>query len=195
MKHLEGVSRLLLASASPRRRQLLAGLDVETVIVNLRDVDESYPEDMLAEDVALYVATKKRDAYDVSELAGGDVLVTADTVVIEGAEVMGKPSSREDAIDMLRRLSGNVHRVVTGVTLSSKENTVGFSAVTEVKFAALDDSEIEYYVDHYRPFDKAGAYGIQEWIGFIGIEGINGCYYNVMGLPLHELYRNLKTFF
>lgn len=195
MRHLDGVNRLLLASASPRRRQLLAGLDVETVIVSLKDVDESYPEDMPAEDVALYVATKKRDAYNVSELAEGDVLVTADTVVIEGAEVMGKPSSREDAIGMLRRLSGNVHRVVTGVTLSSKENTVGFSAVTEVKFAALDDSEIEYYVDHYRPFDKAGAYGIQEWIGFIGIEGINGCYYNVMGLPLHELYRNLKTFF
>ncbi len=188
------VEKLLLASASPRRRQLLSSLDIETSIVRLKDVDESYPSTLPAEEVALYVAEKKRRAYDVSQLAPGEVLVTADTVVVLDGKVLGKPSSPDDAVAMLSMLSGRVHKVVTGVTLSSSQHHIGFSSVTEVKFSELNNEEIDHYVEHYRPFDKAGAYGIQEWIGYIGIEWIKGCYYNVMGLPLHDLYKYLKEF-
>lgn len=188
------IRRLLLASASPRRRQLLSFLDMDTEIVRLKNVDESYPSDLPAEQVAAYVAAKKRDAYDRSKLASDEILITADTIVVKDGRVLGKPDSHESAIGMLRDLSGDIHRVVTGVTLSSADITREFSTVTDVKFADLDDDEIRRYVDIYRPYDKAGAYGIQEWIGFIGVEWIRGCYYNVMGLPLHDLYRNLKTF-
>lgn len=184
--------RLLLASASPRRRELLASLDADTEIVSLRDVDESYPAGLASELVPQYIACKKRDAYDCTSLAEGEVLVTADTVVISEGEVQGKPDDAADAKDMLRQLSGKIHKVVTGVTLTDNRKTVAFSTTTYVRFATLSDSEISYYVDRYLPLDKAGAYGIQEWIGYIGIEGIEGCYYNVMGLPLHDLYTHLK---
>ncbi len=184
--------RLLLASASPRRRELLASLDADTRIVKLHDVDESYPADLSAECVPQYIAKKKRDSYDIANLAPDEVLVTADTVVILDGEVLGKPQDEEEARQMLAKMSGKTHKVVTGVTLSTCDRSFAFSDVTLVKFAKLSPSEIDYYVNRYHPLDKAGAYGIQEWIGYIGIEGIDGCYYNVMGLPLNKLYQHLK---
>ncbi|MBD5213963.1 MAG: septum formation protein Maf [Bacteroidales bacterium] len=184
--------KLLLASASPRRRELLSKLDADTEIVKLHDVDESYPDDLAPEKVSEYIATLKRDAYDRSMLGDGEVLVTADTVVILDGKVLGKPHSEEEAREMLAMMSGRRHKVVTGVTLTSRDRSVVFSDETLVKFAELTSAEIDYYVERYRPLDKAGAYGIQEWIGYIGIEGIVGCYYNVMGLPLNKLYQHLR---
>lgn len=185
--------RLLLASASPRRRELLSGLDIETVIVPLKDIDESYPAELDALDVAEFVACKKRDGYDRSSLAPGDVLVTADTVVVLDGEVLGKPRDEAHARRMLEAMSGKTHVVVTGVALSTATQSVSFSTHTKVTFSPLSHSEIEHYISRYRPMDKAGAYGIQEWIGYIGISSIEGCYYNVMGLPLHDLYRHLAS--
>lgn len=186
--------RLLLASASPRRRELLSSLDSDVEIVRLKEVDESYPKSLPALEVAHYVACLKRDAYDTSRLNDNDILVTADTVVVLDGKVLGKPHDEEDARNMLRDMSGKTHTVVTGVTLSSNTKSVSFATQTEVTFDNLTDEQIDYYVDKYSPMDKAGAYGIQEWIGYIGISGINGCYYNVMGLPLHDLYSHLLQF-
>ena len=186
--------RLLLASASPRRRELLSSLDSDVEIVTLKEVDESYPTSLPALEVAHYVACLKRDAYNTSQLADNEIFVTADTVVVLDGKVLGKPHSTAEAYSMLRDMSGKTHTVVTGVTLSSNTKTVSFATTTEVTFDNLTDDQINYYIDKYAPMDKAGAYGIQEWIGYIGIKGINGCYYNVMGLPLHDLYQNLLQF-
>lgn len=183
--------RLLLASGSPRRRALLSELDAETVIVALHDVDESYPDSLEAEEVAEYVAKKKRDSYDLETLADRDVLVTADTVVVLDGKVLGKPRDVQEAKRMLKEMSGKTHTVVSGVTLSTRDRSISFSTRTRVTFDSLSDEMIEYYVERYHPLDKAGAYGIQEWIGYVGISGIDGCYYNVMGLPLHDLFRHL----
>ncbi|MDE7473911.1 MAG: Maf-like protein [Muribaculaceae bacterium] len=186
--------RLLLASASPRRRELLSSLDSDVEIVKLKEVDENYPASLPALEVAHYVACLKRDAYKTSQLADNEILVTADTVVVLDGKVLGKPHSTAEAYSMLRDMSGKTHTVVTGVTLSSNTKTVSFATTTEVTFDNLTDDQINYYIDKYAPMDKAGAYGIQEWIGYIGIKGINGCYYNVMGLPLHDLYQHLLQF-
>lgn len=183
---------LLLASGSPRRRELLASLDAEMSIVELHDVDESYPATLEATRVPEYIAAKKRDAYDRSLLADDDVLITADTVVILGDKVLGKPHDEKDAAEILHELSGKTHTVVTGVSLTTNRSSIVFSTHTNVTFDTLTDEQISYYVNRYHPLDKAGAYGIQEWIGYIGIKGIDGCYYNVMGLPLHDLYANLS---
>lgn len=187
---IEG-KKLLLASASPRRRELLAALDTDVQIIQPANVDETYPSTLTAEQVPEYIARLKRDACDTTLLRDDEVLVTADTVVILDGEVLGKPHSREDAIKMLGMMSGKCHKVITGVTLTTSKNSISFSTETLVYFDSLTDRQIEYYVDRYKPLDKAGAYGIQEWIGYIGISRIEGCYYNVMGLPLHDLYRNL----
>lgn len=184
---------LLLASGSPRRRELLASLDTDIHIVKLHDVDESYPDTLKAEQVAEYIACKKRDAYDTSLLNDNDVLVTADTVVILDGKVLGKPHDAIEAAEMLRAMSGKTHTVVTGVALTTRSTSVSFSTRTLVTFDNLTNVQINYYIERYKPFDKAGAYGIQEWIGYIGIKGIDGCYYNVMGLPLHDLYSKLST--
>ena len=189
---LPGVKRLLLASASPRRRELLGSLGFDVEIVRLKDVDESYPLDLPPEEVSPYISRKKALAYG-HDFAHGDVLVTADTVVINNGRVLGKPADAAEAADMLAALSGHTHRVVTGVTLTTPRETVTFSETTEVDFAALSADEIDFYVENYSPLDKAGAYGIQEWIGYIGITGIRGDYYNVMGLPLRHLYEALKA--
>ncbi len=186
--------RLLLASASPRRRELLSALDSDVEIVKLHDVDEHYPVTLPALEVAHYVACLKRDAYDTSNLTDNEILVTADTVVVLDGRVLGKPQSVNEARQMLRDMSGKTHIVVSGVTLSSNAKTVSFATNTEVTFDNLTDEQIDYYIEKYAPMDKAGAYGIQEWIGYIGISGIKGCYYNVMGLPLHDLYRHLLQF-
>lgn len=185
--------KIYLASASPRRRQLLQELDIDIQLIEPRDIDETFPENLKAEDVAEFISREKAAAYfDV--IMPGQIIITADTVVICDGEVLGKPHGGEKAAaDMLRKLSGKTHLVVTGVSILQSSGITSFSTTTEVHFDNLTDSEIDYYVTKYAPFDKAGAYGIQEWIGYIGIKGINGCYYNVMGLPLHDLYRYLSS--
>ena len=184
---------VLLASNSPRRRQLLSDLGVTFRSVALSDIDESYPSDTPALDVAIVVARKKAEAYN-SLISSNQLIITADTVVICDGIVLGKPADIADACRMLRMLSGKTHHVVTGVTVSTASRTEAFKAVTEVDFAPLSDDEIRFYTHNYRPLDKAGAYGIQEWIGCAGISGIRGSFYNVMGLPLHRLYTVLATF-
>ncbi len=185
--------RLVLGSQSPRRQSLLAGFELPFEVRVLPDIDESYPDTVKPEDVAEYVACKKAECY-LPQLADDELLITADTIVWNFDEIMGKPEDREDAIRMLQRLSGHVHEVITGVCLSTHEKTASFSTSSAVCFAEISDEEIIYYVDKYLPFDKAGAYGIQDWIGYIGIEAINGSFYNVMGLPMQRLYQALKAF-
>lgn len=184
--------RILLASHSPRRRELIAMLGIDFSIADPIEVDESYPADMPADTVAEYISRKKAEAY-AATLTADTILITADTIVLVDGEILGKPHSEASAKEMLRKLSGKSHKVITGVTLSTVDTIQSFSAVTTVNFDNLSDKEIEYYIENYHPFDKAGAYGIQEWIGAAGIKGIEGSYYNVMGLPVHQLYKFLST--
>lgn len=186
-------TKILLASGSPRRRELLAMIAPDFAVAPGRDVDESYPSDIPAEKVAEYLSKVKADAY-IDLLDDDEIIITADTVVIIDGRILGKPAGRDDAVAMLRSLSGRRHKVVTGVTVTARDRSVSFDETTVVEFAPLSDDEIDAYVDTFRPYDKAGAYGIQEWIGAVGIKGIEGCYYNVMGLPVHTLYHRLKEF-
>ena len=183
--------KVILASASPRRKELLAGLDIEFEVRALPGVDESYPATLQGGDIPLHISKKKADAYRPL-MAADELVITADTIVWLGAEALGKPADESDARSMLRSLSGNTHTVYTGVTITTKEEQRCFVAASEVTFAQLADDEIDYYVEKYRPMDKAGSYGVQEWIGYIGITGINGSYFNVMGLPVQRLYNELK---
>ena len=183
--------RLILASASPRRRELLADCDLDFVLAEKFECEECYPADLEAEKVAEYLSQLKSNAYP-HPLCEDDILLTADTVVILGDKILGKPHSEAQAIEMISSLSGATHKVVTGVTLRTLSQTISFSAESLVSFRSLEAEEIRYYVEKYRPLDKAGAYGIQEWIGYIGIEGIEGSFYNVMGLPVQRLYSALK---
>lgn len=183
---------VVLASNSPRRRELLADMDVDFRVEVISGIDETYPDTLPVEQIAEYISHLKAAAY---ELKRGELLITADTVVVLGNEVLGKPHDEAQAAEMLRKLSGNTHKVITGVTVRTEEKTVSFSDETEVDFAVLSDEEAEYYVGKYKPLDKAGAYGIQEWIGCVGIKGIRGSFYNVMGLPVQKLYEVLKREF
>ena len=183
--------QLLLASKSPRRRELLGRLGFPLTIVDI-DVEEKVPATLCAAEVAEALACLKAGGY-TAEMAADEVLVTADTVVVLGNQLLGKPHSREEAVNMLHNLSGQAHQVYTGVCLRSTNRSIAFTERTDVHFRQLTDDEIGYYIDVFKPFDKAGAYGIQEWIGMIGIERIEGCYYNVMGLPLARLYRELVS--
>ena len=183
--------RLILALASPRRRELLADCDLDFVLAEKFECEECYPADLEADKVAEYLSQLKSNAYP-HPLCEGDILLTADTVVISGDKILGKPHSEAEAVEMISLLSGATHKVITGVTLRTAERTISFSAESLVSFRELDTEEISYYVEKYRPLDKAGAYGIQEWIGYIGIEGIEGSFYNVMGLPTQRLYQALK---
>ena len=183
--------RLILASQSPRRRQLLADAGIEFELAPRFECEESFPDDMPADEVAEYLSRLKSEAYP-EPLAEQDILLTADTVVIACSRILGKPADRAEAIAMISMLSDSEHDVVTGVTLRTASHTHSFSVKSKVRFRALDDEEIAYYVDTYRPFDKAGAYGIQEWIGYVGIESLDGSFYNVMGLPVQRLYCELK---
>ena len=183
--------RLILASASPRRRELLAACDLDFVLAEKFECEESFPADLEADKVAEYLSQLKSNAYPHA-LGEKDILLTADTVVILGDKILGKPKDSADAERMLKMLSGATHKVVTGVTLRTAKQTISFSAESLVSFRTLEAEEISYYVEKYRPLDKAGAYGIQEWIGYIGIEGIEGSFYNVMGLPVQRLYSALK---
>ena len=182
--------KVILASNSPRRKELLAGLGVSYEVRTLPDVDESYPETLQGADIPLYIAKEKADAYR-DMLQPGELMITADTIVWLDGKVLGKPKDREDALRMLRDMSGRTHEVFTGVCLTTTEWQRSFAARTEVSFSVLGEEEIAYYVDKFRPMDKAGAYGVQEWIGFIGVENISGSYYNIMGLPVQRLYRVL----
>ncbi|MDE7497099.1 MAG: Maf-like protein [Muribaculaceae bacterium] len=182
-----------LGSKSPRRRELMKELRIPFGIVSLGGVDEKYPDAIDPMKAAEYVAKIKADAY-LPHLDEDDLLITADTMVILGDRIMGKPHNAEDAMEMLRSLSGRTHYVTTGVTITTKGHQVAFTSVTEVDFAEISDEEARYYIDNYSPFDKAGAYGIQEWIGCVAVAGIRGSYYNVMGLPVHRLYQELKKF-
>lgn len=186
-------TKILLASGSPRRRELLTMIAPDFAVAPGRDVNESYPSDIPAEKVAEYLSKVKADAY-IDLLADDEIIITADTVVIIDGRILGKPAGRDDAVAMLRSLSGRRHKVVTGVTVTARDRSISFDETTAVEFAQLSDDEIDAYVDTFRPYDKAGAYGIQEWIGAVGIKGIEGCYYNVMGLPVHTLYHRLKEF-
>ncbi len=190
---LEKLTRynVILASNSPRRRELLGDLGIDFTVRTLKGIDESYPQELPVLEIAEYISRKKAHAYK-SEMNAGELIITADTVVILGNEVLGKPKDADDARRMLRELSGKTHKVVTGVTIVTIDKISSFSAVTDVEFAELSDDDINYYVDNYRPLDKAGAYGIQEWIGCMGVRHINGSFYNVMGLPLHRLYNELE---
>ena len=182
--------KLILASNSPRRKELLAGLGVPFEVRVLQDIDEHYPENLPVNEVARYIAKEKADAYR-RIVAADELIITADTVVIVGDEILGKPMDEADAVRMLRLLSGRTHQVTTGVCLLTAEKERCFDVTTDVTFKTLTDEEIHYYVNRYRPFDKAGAYGIQEWIGYIGVTGLSGSYYNVMGLPVQRIYQEL----
>ena len=185
--------KIILASNSPRRRELLAGLDLDFEVKVIKGIDESYPETLAPDKVAQYIAAKKADAY-VPTIHEDDLVITADTVVIVDNDILGKPHDESEAKAMLRRISGRSHQVVTGVCLVTKDKRREFSVSTDVTFRSLSESEIDYYVSHYRPFDKAGAYGIQEWIGYVGVTGLNGSYFNVMGLPVQRIYSELQHF-
>ena len=184
--------KIILASNSPRRKELLAGIDIPFEVRVIDGIDESYPDTLPTKDIAEYISKKKSAAYRQT-MAGDELVITADTIVVLGSQVMGKPKDADEACSMLRQLSGQTHQVITGVTLTTTERQISFSVETDVTFKVLSDEEIEYYVSHYRPFDKAGAYGIQEWIGHIGVTGMSGSYFNVMGLPVQRIYEALKT--
>lgn len=181
---------IILASSSPRRISLMRDTGFKFEIRNI-SVDEEYPLDLKATDVAIYLACKKSDYF--KEVSNDELIITADTTVCLDGEIIGKPKDREDAVNILKKLSGNKHSVITGVCLKMKDKVISFSECTYVYFKDLNDEEINYYVDNFKPYDKAGAYGIQEWIGYIGVEKIEGSFFNVMGLPIHRLYNEINT--
>ncbi|EEX51885.1 septum formation protein Maf [Prevotella sp. oral taxon 472 str. F0295] len=189
MKH-----RLVLASNSPRRKELLRGLGIDFEVQLIGDIDESYPNDLPANEVPVHISKAKAAAY-MDTMTENEVILTADTVVVCDGEILGKPHDAEDARRMLGLLSGKSHEVITGVTLSTLQWQRSFAVTTVVWFKELSADEISFYVDNYRPFDKAGAYGIQEWIGYVGVQRIEGSYFNVMGLPVQRIYEELKGYF
>lgn len=192
---LENLSKykIILGSNSPRRKELLSGLDIKFNVKVIPGLEENYPETLDPQEIPVFLSKQKAEAYLLS-LDDTMLLITADTIVWNGNAVIGKPKNRAEAIQMLRSLSGHEHHVVTGVCLTTTKKQLTFSVISSVRFASLNDDEIIYYVDKYKPFDKAGAYGIQEWIGYVGVESISGSFYNVMGLPVQRLYQELKTF-
>ena len=189
--------KITLASASPRRRDLLAGLDIDFTVEPAKDEKETYTDDIPWQEVPEFLARHKSESFH-RELEPGEILITADTLVFlpdgEDMRILGKPADREEALTMLGELCGHTHYVLTGVCLRSLEKTVSFTDTTEVDVDVLTEDEIAYYVDHYRPYDKAGAYGVQEWFGYASIGTIRGSFYNVMGLPVHKLYASLKSY-
>lgn len=168
---------------------MLKGLDIDFEVRVLKDIDETYPEDLPTKNIAEYISCKKASAYEIDS---DELLITADTIVVLGDEVMGKPKDESDAKRMLQELSGKPHQVITGCCLKTTEKEKHFSVTTDVTFKELTDDEIDYYVTNYRPFDKAGSYGIQEWIGYIGVTGLNGSYFNVVGFPVQRIYEAIK---
>ena len=184
--------KLILSSNSPRRKELLAGLDIPFEVRVIKGIDESFPNDLPTDEIAEFVSKKKAAAYAVAE---DEIVITAATIVVLDGEVLGKPRDLDDAAAMLRRLSGRTHRVITGVTLKNQVKQTSFSVVSEVTFKSLSDDEISYYVHRYQPLDKAGAYGIQEWIGYVGVTSLSGSYFNVVGFPVQRIYEVLRKEF
>lgn len=184
---------IVLASNSLRRKELLQRMGVNFKVRTLFGIDESYPDSLRGEDIVCYISRNKAKAYQ-SSMAPNELLITADTIVYVDGEVMGKPKNAEQAKEMLHKLSGKTHQVITGVTIVTAKRTENFGVTSQVKFTNITDEEINFYVDNYLPFDKAGAYGIQEWIGIVAVEEIKGSYFNVVGLPVQRLYQKLKTF-
>ena len=184
---------VILASNSPRRKELLRGLGINFEVRTLPDIDESYPDTLQRGDIPLYISREKADAYRAS-MAPDELVITADTIVWLHGEVLGKPADEAEARAMLRKLSGRAHEVVTAVTIRDCVREETFSVSTQVHFEPLTQDEIDYYIDKYKPFDKAGAYGIQEWIGYVGISSIEGSFYNVMGFPVHRVWHELQSF-
>ena len=182
---------IILASNSPRRRELLSGLGIDFEVKVLPDIEESYPDTLTVSETAEYIAKEKADAYR-QQMSDNDLIITADTVVIVGQEVLGKPTDDDDAYYMLRKISGCIHQVITGVCMMTKDHMRSFSVATDVTFKELSDKEIWHYIKTYKPYDKAGAYGIQEWIGYIGVTALNGSYFNVMGFPVQRVYTELQ---
>lgn len=184
---------IVLASKSPRRQELLKGIGM-SFIIKTKDVDEHYPSQLSSYEVAPYLSVKKSEAFNDDELPDNYMLITADTIVVIDDEILEKPKNADDARKMLHFLSGKVHKVITGMTIRTREKTKTFSATSKVTFDELDENELEYYIDKFKPYDKAGAYGIQEWIGYVGVANVEGSYFNVMGLPTQKLYQMLKHF-
>lgn len=189
-----GNYKLILASNSPRRKELLKGLGIPFEVRTLPGIDESYPSELREADIPLYIAREKAEAYR-STLKCDELLLTADTIVWVDGKVLGKPADAADAVRMLHLLSDRTHQVFTGACLTTTDRQKAFSCRTDVTFSELEDEEIAWYVEHYRPMDKAGAYGVQEWIGYVGCSGMQGSFYNVMGLPVQRLYQELKQWF
>ena len=185
--------KVILASNSPRRKELLAGLDIPYEVKVIPGIEESYPDTLKGDEIPQYLSRKKAEAYR-DRMAGDELIITADTIVWLDDKVLGKPADEAEACAMLRMLSGRTHAVLTGVTVMTKERHVTFAVESKVTFDELSEEEISYYVSHYHPTDKAGAYGIQEWIGYVGVWGLEGSYFNVMGLPVQRLYNELKQF-
>jgi septum formation protein len=183
--------KLILASGSPRRKQILEEAGISFVVIN-KNTPEEFPSHIALEKVAEYLARLKAEAFR-NEIKD-EVVITADTIVLENNNILGKPATAKEAFDMLRSLSGKKHKVITGVCLFSLQKEIVFSDTTEVTFSHLEDRQIHYYIENFKPYDKAGAYGIQEWIGMTGIEKISGSYFNVVGLPIHRVYKELKNF-
>ena len=185
--------KIILASNSPRRRELLAGLDISFEVKVIPGIDESYPADLPAVEVPQYISKAKADAY-LGMIDNDTMVITADTVVVLDDEILGKPVDDDDARRILHKLSGKTHQVITGVCLTSLDKQRVFAVTTGVTFKQFTEQEIDYYVSHYHPLDKAGAYGIQEWIGHIGVTALNGSYFNVMGLPVQRIYMEMQDF-
>lgn len=184
--------KILLGSQSPRRKQLIEGAGIPFTLVPPIDIDESYPDSLKGKDIPIYLAVQKATAYQSYLIDDKTILVTADTIVWLNGSILGKPKDKADAISMLQLLSGKKHVVYTGVCIKMKHKTTTFYAETDVYFRKLSDAEIEYYVNAYKPYDKAGSYGAQEWVGYVGIDKIKGSYFNVMGLPIQKLYLELE---
>lgn len=185
--------KIILGSASPRRKELLKGLDLEFTIDTNTNFEEIIPDGMILTEVPLYMAEGKSNGFH-RDLADNEILITADTMVLCGNEILGKPNGKEGAVEMLKKLSGNKHTVLTGVCIRDNKKSVSFTSATDVYFNKLEDAQIEYYVNKYSPLDKAGSYAVQEWIGHVGINRIDGSYYNVVGLPVSKLYSTLRDF-
>jgi septum formation protein len=184
--------QVILASNSPRRKELLSGLGIEYQVRTLADIDESYPTHLQGEEIPLYISRAKAKAY-AATMHPDELIITADTIVWLEGKVYGKPKDEADARRMLRDLSGRTHQVITGVSLTTASFQRSFATTSEVTFDNLSEEEIDYYVRCYKPLDKAGAYGVQEWIGFIGVKHIEGSYFNIMGLPIQRLYKELTN--
>lgn len=184
--------KIILASNSPRRSELLRGLGIDFEVKTIKGIDESYPDHLKGEDIPKFISLSKALAYK-SSMKSDEMIITADTIVYVNGRVLGKPTDSIDAYNMLKELSGKCHEVITGVTILTSSQTISFSTTSKVCFSELNDEEINYYIEKYKPYDKAGAYGIQEWIGYIGVSKIEGSYFNVMGLPVQRLYTELKS--